>query len=139
MLKRTMAIVVSGMLLSLTFGFSSVRAQTAKEDQAAAKMRSQVLKLGTGPRARVEAKLRDKTTLKGYVSAADDNSFTVTDSNTGAAQTVAYTDVAKVKKPGGLSTKSWIIIGAAAAGAVITWIVVKPAFCDGGAQTKFPC
>jgi len=40
---------------------------------------------------------------------------------------------------GGLSTKSWIIIGGAAAGTIITWLIVKPAFCDGGAQTRGIC
>lgn len=140
MLKKTLAIAISGMLLSLAFGFSSARAQTASDAQAAEKIHSQVLKLGTGRSARVEVKLRDNTKYKGYVSAADQDSFTVTDSQSGSSQTLAYTDVTSVKKPGGgLSTKTWIIIGAAAAGAVTTLIVTKPALCDGGAQTRFPC
>lgn len=140
MLKRTIAIMVSVMLLSLASGFQSVWAQSTQDAQTTTRMRSQVLKLGVGRSARVEVKLRDDTILKGYVSGADENSFTVTDAKTGAAHTLAYTDVTKVKKPGGgLSTKSWIIIGAVAAGAIVTWIVVKPAFCDGGAQTRFPC
>src|SRR6266478_7714457 len=51
-----------------------------------------------------------------------------------------YADVAEVKKPGsGLSTKSWIVIAAAAVGTVVTWIIVKPAFCDGSAQTRGIC
>lgn len=116
------------------------RAQTSAEAQLALKARTKVQKMGTGRAARVEVKLRDNTKLKGYVSAADENSFTVTDTKTGATQTVAYTDVAQVKKPGGgLSTRSWILIGGAVAAAVIAGIVIKPALCDGGAQTRFPC
>ena len=62
------------------------------------------------------------------------------DSEDGSSQTVAYADVEKVKKAGGgFSSRSWIILGAAAVGAVATWMVVKPALCDGGAQTRGPC
>lgn len=140
LLKRTFALVLSGLLLSLTVNFPLVRAQTAQEIQAAARARAKIQELGVGRNARVEVKLRDNTKLKGYISSAEADSFAVTDSKSGVAQMVAYTDVTEVKKSsGGLSTKSWIIIGSVAAGAVITWIVVKPAFCDGGAATRFPC
>ncbi len=98
-------------------------------------MRAAAQKLGVGRGARVEAKLRDNTKVKGYVSAAGEDSFIVTDPKTGATQTVAYADVTQVKKPGGgLSTRTWVIIGAAAAAAVIVGVtVVKPVLCDGGA------
>lgn len=116
------------------------RAQMSADAQLVMKARTKVQTIGTGRAARVEVKLRDNTKLKGYVSAADENSFTVTDTKTGTTQTVAYADVAQVKKPGGgLSTRSWLIIGGAVAAAVIVGIVVKPALCDGGAQTRFPC
>jgi hypothetical protein len=48
---------------------------------------------------------------------------------------VAYADVKEVKKPGGgLSTRTWVIIGAAAVAAVIVGVtVIKPVVCDGGA------
>lgn len=99
-----------------------------------------VEKLGVGSDARVEVKLLDGTRLKGYVSAKEQDSFTVTDRKTGASSVVRYAEVSEVKKSGGgLSTKNWIIIGSAIAGAVVTWIIVKPALCDGGAQSKFPC
>lgn len=29
--------------------------------------------------------------------------------------------------------------GAVVAGAAITWVIVKPVLCDGGAQTRGPC
>lgn len=46
-----------------------------------------------------------------------------------------------MKKPGGgLSTRTWVIIGAAAAAAVIVGVtVIKPVLCDGGAQTRGLC
>ena len=93
-----------------------------------------------GNNARVEVKLRDKTKVKGNVSAITPDSFTVTDCKTGTTNTVAYNEVDEVKKAGGgLSTKTWLIIGGAVVGTVVTWIIVKPAFCDGGAQTRGIC
>lgn len=135
MLSRTFPIMLSGILLSTAFGFQSVRAQTGKDAQLAEKARAGVQKLGLGRDARVEVKLRDNTKLKGSISAAGEDSFTITDSKTGASQTVAYADVAQVKRPGGgLSTRTWVIIGAAAVAAVIVGVtVIKPVLCDGGA------
>jgi len=124
-------------MLSAAFGFTVVRAQTTLAGQA----RVRILKLGTGERARVEVKLRDDTKVKGYVSAAGTDSFTVMDARTGATTVVAYGDVAQVKKSGnGLSTMTKVLIGGAvAAGVIIGWQVVKPALCDGGAQSRGPC
>ncbi|MFL6209699.1 MAG: hypothetical protein ACJ74W_12655 [Pyrinomonadaceae bacterium] len=140
MFKRTFAMMLTAIFTLTALSIQPARAQTSADTQLAMKARTKVQKMGTGRAARVEVKLRDNTKLKGYVSAADENSFTVTDTKTGAMQTVAYADVAQVKKPGGgLSTRSWIIIGGALAAAVIAGIVIKPALCDGGAQTRFPC
>lgn len=95
MLKRIFVIMLSGMVLSAAFNFQSVHAQTGKDVQLAEKARAEVQRLGVGQDARVEVRLRDKTKLKGYVSAAGEDSFTVTDSKTGASQTVAYADATR--------------------------------------------
>jgi hypothetical protein len=146
--KKILSIVLSGMLLSAAFGFQAVRAQTtnagslsvqpqlgAGDTQAIEKTRAKVQKLGIGRDARVEVKLRDNTRVKGYVSASSQDSFTVTDRKTGASQTIAFANAAEVKKQGGgLSTRSWIIIGGvAAAAAIVALTVIKPVLCDGGA------
>jgi small nuclear ribonucleoprotein (snRNP)-like protein len=136
--RKPFAIMLSGMLLVTAFGFQNVPAQTVSDTQAAKKMRSRVEKIGVGPRARVEVTLRDNSQLKGYISAADQDSFTVLDNNTGTTRTVSYADVSGVKKLGG-GSKNWIILGAAVVGAVVSWIIVKPVLCDGGAQTRGPC
>ncbi|HAF23794.1 MAG TPA: hypothetical protein DCK93_12950 [Blastocatellia bacterium] len=139
MFKRIFALTLSLTFMATFLGLQSAWAQTGSDAGLAAKARAKVEQLGTGRNARVEVKLRDNTRLKGYISAAEPDSFTVADQNTGSARTIAYADVSEVKKSsGGLSTRSWIII-AAVAGAIITWIVVKPALCDGGAQSRFPC
>jgi small nuclear ribonucleoprotein (snRNP)-like protein len=140
MFRRAFAIMLSGVLLVTAFGFQPALAQTGNETQALEKVRASVQKIGLGRNARVEVKLRDNTQLKGYISAADQDSFTVIDSNTGSTRTVSYADSSSVKKAGsGLSAKTWIILGAAAVGAAVTWVIIKPALCDGGAQTRGPC
>ena len=125
--------MLSGMLLSTAFGFHAVRAQTATDTQAIEKTRAKVQRIGVGRDARVEVTLRDNTKLKGYISAAGQDSFTVTDRKTGTSQTIAFVDAAQVKKQGGgLSTRGWIIIGGAATAIVIVALtVVKPILCDG--------
>ena len=133
MFAKTLAMILSVAILFTAFG---AQAAAAKEAQTPEQARAKVRQIGTGSKARVEVKLRDKTKLKGYVSAADSqDSFTVTDPKTGASHTVAYSDVEKVNKPGGgLSTRGWVILGAAATAAVVVGVtVLYPVLCDGGA------
>jgi hypothetical protein len=138
--KKVVAIILTGMLLTMTVGLHQANAQSGQNDPQVAKVRTDVFKLGVGEKARVEVKLRDNSKLKGYIGEAKADSFTVVDSENGYRQTIAYADVDKVKKAGsGFSTRSWIILGAAAVGAVATWAIIKPAVCDGGVQTRGPC
>jgi hypothetical protein len=133
--------MLSGIILSAAFGLRQAQAETGEDARLAQQARVSVLKLGTGERARVEVKLRDDSKLKGYVSAAGADSFTVTDSKTGESTVVTYTDVAQVKKSGnGFSTITKVLVGGAVvAGVVVGWQIVKPALCDGGAQHRGPC
>src|SRR6185503_8667389 len=137
--KRIFAILVSMTVLAGSFGLQAAFGQSPTFDAKASQARAKVESLGNN--ARVEVKLRDTTKVKGRINAITPDSFTVSDEKTGITNTVNYAEVAEVKKAGGggLSTKGWLIIGAAAVGAVVTWIVVKPAFCDGGAQTRGIC
>ena len=80
-------------------------------DADADKVKASVAKRGTGPKAKVTVKLKDKTKLKGYITQAAGDSFTITDSETGQSRTLAYADVDEVKKPGGLSLLAKIGIG----------------------------
>jgi hypothetical protein len=135
MFRRALAIMISGILCFAAIGYQPARAQTTEAARAAEESRVAVQRLGVGPKSRVEVRLQDGTKLRGSVSAAEADTFTITDSKTGASRTLAYADVARVKKPGGgLSTRAWVIIGAAAVVAVIVGVtVVKPILCDGGA------
>ena len=139
MFRRYFAVMLAAVVLLSAFGIQRAGAQTTS-DQETAKLRAKVQKLGTGTNAKVEVKLRDKTQMKGYISESNQDSFTVFDKYTSSSKTVSYADAASVKKSsGGISTKTWIILGAAVVGAAVTWAIVKPAFCDGGAQTRGIC
>jgi len=90
-----------------------------------------IAKLGAGQSSRVSLKLRDKTRVAGYISEVGDDSFDVTDPESGARTTVAYPDVVQVKG-NNLSTRTKVIIGVAiAVGVAITLYLVRGAFCDG--------
>jgi hypothetical protein len=135
MLRRALAIIISGILCSSALAYQPALAQAQGAQRPGEKARAAVRKLGVGAGSRVEVKLQDGTKLKGSISAAGEDDFTVSDSKTGAARTLAYADVASVKEPGkGLSARTWVIIGAAAVAAVVIGVtVVEPVLCDGGA------
>jgi len=90
--------------------------------------------------SQVEVKFHDKTTAKGHIVSVEPVSFTLKDPKDGKLQSISYSEVNSVSKASsGVSTKTWIIIAGVAAGAVTTWLIVKPAVCDGGAQTRGVC
>jgi hypothetical protein len=88
--------------------------RASQSDPAADKVKAAVTKRGTGPKAKVTVKLKDKTKLKGFISNASGDSFTLSDSKTGQVRTLAYSDVAEVKKQDGLSLAAKIGIGVGA-------------------------
>jgi hypothetical protein len=89
-----------------------LNAQTSSVNNAEAtdKIKANVTKRGTGEKARVNVKMLNGTKMKGFISQAGDDSFTLTDSKTKQTSTLAYSDVAQVKGTG-LSTTSKILIG----------------------------
>lgn len=140
MFKKTFAMMLAAMVLVTAFGFQRVRANGVEDQQATEKVKAKVQKIGVGGNARVEVKLRNGRVLKGYIENSDQDTFTIFDKQTGSTEKLSYADTTSVSKAGGgLSMKTWIILGAAAAGAVATWVIIKPALCDGGAQTRGPC
>ena len=137
-IKKYLAITLSAILTAISFGLpATARAQSTLNPD---KIRAQVQTLATGKDSQVQVKFRDKTKLKGYIHSVDPVSFTLRDSKNGTTQSIAYSEVESVSKASdGVSTKTWLILGGVAAGAVTTWLIVKPAVCDGGAQTRGIC
>lgn len=99
MFKHTLSLAV---IFALLFGYlavPTVAAESKAEKEAArtAKVKAQITQFGTGQDARLSVKLRDKTKLKGYVSAANEDSFVITDLKTGETTEVPYADVAQAQ------------------------------------------
>ena len=129
MFKKLLSISLIALLINLA-GATAAFAASKEEKQArfAEKVKTSVLKFGTGEPARVKVKLRDKTKVAGYISAADDDGFTVIDSKTGMATTIAYPQVKSVQG-NNLSTGAKIAIGAGIAAAIIfiiLWYTTGP-------------
>ena len=138
MIKRYLAITLSGILTAMSFGLpSTASAQSTTEIE---RVRAKIQTLATSKDSQVEVKFRDRTKLKGYIESVDSLSFSLKDPKAATSQSIAYSEVEAVSKAsGGVSTKTWLILGGVAAGAVTTWLIVKPAVCDGGAQTRGVC
>jgi hypothetical protein len=129
MFKKLISLALVALLINLA-GMTPAYAASKEEKQArfAEKVQASVLKLGTGEAARVKIKLRDKTKLAGYISAADGEGFTVIDSKTGMATTIGYPQVKSVQG-NNLSTGAKIAIGVGIAGAIIfiiLWYTTGP-------------
>ena len=136
-MKTHLAIIVSVILTAVSFGLpATARAQSTVETE---KIRAKVQTLAATKDSQVEVRFRDRTKLKGYIGSVEPLTFTLRDPKGGTSQSIAYSEVDSVSKAGGVSTKTWLIIGGVAAGVVTTWLLVKPAVCDGGAQTRGIC
>ncbi len=138
MIKTHLALALSVVITVVSFGLPlTAKAQSNSE---AEKIRSKVHTLSASKSSQVQVKFRDGTKLKGYIDAVEPLSFTLRDPKNGTTQSIAYSEVESISKAGdGVSTKTWLIIGGIAAGSVATWLIVKPAVCDGGAQTRGIC
>src|SRR5689334_13819153 len=94
LLKKICSAVLAALFLQAAAFPAFANTDTKKEAERAEKVHTQLAKLGTGRDALVRVELRDKTKLEGYVSEANADSFTVTDSK-GKSTTVSYQDVKK--------------------------------------------
>jgi flagellar hook assembly protein FlgD len=112
----------------------TVFAQTNQDTSRVEKIKGDVAKRGTGKKARVKVKLQDGSKLKGYISQAGGDSFTLTDSKTKQATTLAYRDVTQVKKQGGLSVVTMVGIGVGVTAATLG--ILYWSFCS---SSGFEC
>jgi hypothetical protein len=136
MMKRHLAITLSIVITALSFGLPATAQSTAEIEKIHAKVQT----LSASRDSQVEVRFRDQTKVKGYIESVGPVTFTLRDAKDGTSQSIAYSEVDSVGKArDGISTKTWLILGGVAAGAVTTWLVVKPAVCDGGAQTRGIC
>jgi hypothetical protein len=126
MIKKFTAFALACLLLQMAYARPAAAKTRPEQDaQLAEKVKAGIARLGTGPDARIEVRLRDNTKLKGYVSEVNDGGFAVTDPKTGAATQVAYPQV-KVAKGNNLSKTATgiIVIGAIVAIGVIVALTI---------------
>ena len=133
MVKKCLSVALLGLMMLFT-NLQLINAQTNTRNDAAAveKIKAKVAKRGTGEKARVALKMRNGTKMKGFISQSGDDSFTITDPKTKQTSTLAYSDVAQVKRSG-LSKTSKILIGvgvAVAVTAVVLAVAVDEALVD---------
>lgn len=104
-----MSIVV--LLLNL-MTMSSVWASgnAEKEIRFTEKVKTNIAKLGTGTDAEIKVKLKDGTTIKGYVKEAGNDEFVVLTSKTNQAVSIPYSNVKQVKG-NNLNSGTKILIG----------------------------
>lgn len=121
MYKRTMSFILVGLLLNLVF-HTTVMANPEKDAKFAAKVKTAVTKLGTGTEARVKIKLRDKTKIKGYISEAGEDSFSIINNKTNTAIQIQYSKVKQVQGKNTLTGEEIVLIGFGIA--VIIWLTI---------------
>lgn len=68
-----------------------------KPGKLAEKVKAHIAKLGTGPGAQIELRLRDRTKVKGYVNYLDEDYFVVADGQTGITTRMTYAQVLHIK------------------------------------------
>lgn len=123
MCRKILCLLLISSIAILTSGRTALAASVnAKEAALTEKVKAAIAKLGTGPSARVEITLHDKSKLKGYIKEADDEHFVLVH-ETGAASDVAYPQVKKVKG-NNLSTGAKVAIGVGV-GFVILLLIFK--------------
>ena len=117
MLKIFLALSIAcSLILTLTMPVAATtKSATEKQNRFTEKVKAGIAKLGVGPDAQVQVKLRDKTKLSGFVSEANETSFVVTDKS-GAKTVVAYPDVTQVKGNNLSKGAKIVIIGGIVAG-----------------------
>jgi hypothetical protein len=124
MLKKICSVALVALLLQVAAAPALARSAAEKEAKRVEKVRTQLVKLGTGAGARVKLELRDKARLEGYIGEAGPESFVVVN-KAGVATTVAYPQVARAKGHN-LATGAKIAIGIGIGAGVtllILWLI----------------
>ena len=124
MSKKLLCLTVVFLLVNVA-GVHTIHAASKEEKEArfVEKVRENILKLGTGPNASIEVKLRDNTKVKGYVSEAGDESFVIVNAKTSIPETIPYPQVKQVKGHN-LSSGARIAIGVGIAVGILTVLIL---------------
>ncbi|HEV7375477.1 MAG TPA: hypothetical protein VGN95_12210 [Pyrinomonadaceae bacterium] len=131
MLKRLLSLTLVVLLLHAVNATPVLAfAQTGQGERRVEKIKADVAKR-VGKKSRATVKLQDGSKLKGRITQAGEDSFTLTDSKTGQTSTLAYRDVTKVEGQG-LSLSAKIAIGVGIAVVAFVLIVAIGIASSGG-------
>src|SRR4051812_17810960 len=97
MLKTNISILIAILIFQFLFIAPSF-GQNSNVETESAKIKADLAKRGTGEKSKVKIKLRDGREIKGYVAELNKDDFVIANSKN--RTTIAYTDVAQVKKTG---------------------------------------
>ncbi len=106
-MKKLVSFILVASIQILFVG--SVIAET-KEEKKIAKIKSEIAKLGTGPDARIEVKLKSGAKVKGHVAEANPEHLVITEAKTGQNVLVSYPQI-KQAKGNNFNTRIAIAIG----------------------------
>ncbi len=126
MIKKYLVITLVVCLLNLFFASTSFARtnEEAKKVERAEKVKTGITGLGTGPNAKIEIKLYDKTKIKGYVKEATSDQFVVVDGKTGVETAVTYPQVKQVKAHNSLTGKKIAIGVGIVVGLIVLAIII---------------
>lgn len=133
MVKKITTFVLLAAMMNVCAAFAFANTPAEKEARQMTKIKTAIQKLGVGEKSRITLELKDKTKLEGYVSEAGEDSFAVTNPNTGATTSVAYPQVGKVRGHN-LSTGAKIAIGVA----IAIGIAIAVLFATNQDEIEFP-
>ena len=108
-MKKLMSLIVCFAISATALGAD----QSTMQAPDVARIKAEIVKHGSGEKARVLITTRDKRQLRGYIKEADESSFVIVPKGALQAETLSYADVLKVKGPG-MSTGAKVGIGLAA-------------------------
>ncbi len=119
MVKKILCLALAGLLVNMMAASAAyASSDEGKQARFVEQVKRGIATLGTGPDARVEVKLHDRTKLKGYLKEVTAEYFVVSDPGTGATTRVLYPEVKQVRGQN-LSKGSRIAVGLAISAAVL--------------------
>ena len=119
MLRRVTAIALAALLLQ-TFAAGVARAETREEKEArrAERVKRAVGKIGTRSSTRIIVRMKDKTSLEGFVNEIGPDTFVVMGRKVNVSTTVRYVDVERIRG-GNMTTGAKVAIGFGVAAAFL--------------------
>jgi hypothetical protein len=124
-LSLVLIALLSQSLNAAPLAAAAVKPQGNADAQTVEKIRLKVAKIGIGDKAKITVRIKDGRKIKGFITQAGANDFTVRDRQTGDPTLIVYSDVNKVEDNRGHSSLRNILIGVGVgAGALLAVLAI---------------